>query len=163
MDRFEVHIDRERWADMRRNSRIGLAGATIGGLLLGAWLVGAAIVSERPSSLVPGVLLLVTGLVAGWSWMAKRSQQVEQSGPALLFALDREGLHLEPAVGDAEGGRFHPWGSVELKWLHTSGSYLEIRPAEGANQRWPVIVLDVSRDRLDAAIRDVSGGTARLR
>lgn len=160
MDSFVVHIDRKRWADMRRNSRVGLIGSVLIGIGGGAWLIVAALVGERQSSLVPGILLVLLGIGAGLSFRAKRGDVITEGGSPVLFTLDREGLHLEPGEGHQLIERH--WGQFHLNWLHQSGSYLEVVPDDALAHRWPVIVIDAGRSALARAVTELSGGTAHL-
>ncbi len=160
MDSFVVHIDRKRWADMRRNGRIGLIGSVLIGIGGGVWLIVAALVGERQTSLVPGVLLVLLGIGAGWSFRQKQQRAISDSGSPVLFTLDRAGLHLDPGEGAEPVTR--DWGAFALTWLHRSGSYLEVSPTGLPTRRWPVIVTDAARPALAAAITELSGGTATL-
>lgn len=160
MERFVVHIDRKRWADMRRNSRIGLIGSLLIGIGGGAWLILASLLGDSQTSAVPGILLVLLGIGAGLSFRAKRDSVIPEDGPPVLFTLDRYGLHLDPGAGadPIERG----WGAFQLNWLHKSGSYLELAADSAPTLHWPVIVTDVTRTELDRAIAELSGGRADL-
>ncbi len=160
MDQFEVRIDRHRWADMRRNSRIGLWGATAVGLAGGAWLIVSALIGPRQAGLVPGTLLVLLGLGAALTLLHRRSTTISTDGPPVLFRLDRDGIRLDPGEGAEPLTR--PWGRFTVSWLHSSGSYLEVAPDGDHPQRWPVIVTDAGRAELADAIADLSDGQAKL-
>lgn len=155
-----MHIDRKRWADMRRNGRIGLIGSILIGIGGGAWLIVAAFVGARQTSLVPGILLVLLGIGAGWSFRQRQRHPISDSGSPELLTLDREGLRLDPGEGADLVTR--AWGAFSVSWLHRSGSYLEVVPEGLPAGRWPVIVIDVTRQALAAAITELSGGTASL-
>jgi len=155
-----VRIDRRRWADMRRNGRIGLIGSVLIGIGGGVWLIVAALVGERQTSLVPGILLVLLGIGAGWSFRHKQHYPISDSGSPELLTLDHDGLRLDPGEGADPVTR--EWGDFSLSWLHRSGSYLEVA-AEGLPPwRWPVIVTDATRSALAAAITELSGGATAL-
>lgn len=160
MDRFVVHIDRKRWADMRRNSRIGLIGSLLIGIGGGAWLILAALYGDSRTSVVPGILLVLLGIGAGLSFRAKRDTVISEDGPPVLFTLDRDGLHLESGAGTDPMER--GWDAFQLNWLHTSGSYLELTADNAPTLQWPVIVTDVTQPDLDRAITELSDGRAEL-
>lgn len=160
MDSFVVHIDRKRWADMRRNSRIGLIGSLLIGLGGGAWLIFASFLGDSQTSVVPGILLVLLGIGAGLSFRAKRESPIHEDGPPVLFTLDQAGVHLDP--GDGEAPLDRGWGDFELNWLHRSGSYLELTPGDSPAMQWPVIVTDANRGDLSSAITRLSEGRATL-
>lgn len=160
MDSFVVHIDRKRWADMRRNSRIGLIGSILIGIGGGAWLIFASFLGDSQSSIVPGVLLVVLGIGAGLSFRARRESPIHEDGPRELFTLDRAGLHLDP--GGHEERIDREWGDFELNWLHRSGSYLELTPGDAPTMQWPVVVTDANRGDLGRAVTELSEGRASL-
>lgn len=159
MDSFVVTIDRKRWADMRRNSRLGLIGSVLIGLGGGAWLILAALIGENTTSVVPGVLLVMLGLAAGLSFRAKKDVAIDETGSPVLFTLDREGLHMD----GADGARLdRPWGAFQLNWLHKSASYLELSSEGIPTQEWPVIVTDLRRPSLAEAVTELSSGRSSL-
>ena len=152
-------IDRRRWADMRRNSRIGLVGSLLIGVGGGAWLILAALLGDNQTSVVPGILLVLLGIGAGLSFRAKRGVVISEDGAPLLFRLDRAGLEMDIA----EGGRVQrDWGDFELHWLHKAASYLELSSDGLPTQEWPVVVTDVNRPDLARAIEELSDGHAAL-
>lgn len=159
MDSFVVTIDRRRWADMRRNSRIGLIGSVLIGLGGGAWLILASLFGDSNTSVVPGILLVVLGIGAGLSFRAKKDVAIDEAGPPVLFTLDREGLHMDAK----DGSRLdRPWGAFDLNWLHKSASYLELTGEGLPTQEWPVVVTDLRRPSLAEAVSELSGGRAAL-
>lgn len=160
MDSFVVHIDRKRWADMRRNSRIGLVGSILIGIGGGAWLIFASFLGDSQTSVVPGILLVVLGIGAGLSFRAKRETPIHEDGPPELLTLDRAGVHLDP--GGHEEHIDRGWGDFHLNWLHRSGSYLELAPDDGPAMQWPVIVTDANRADLGRAVAELSEGRATL-
>ncbi|QGF22518.1 hypothetical protein [Raineyella fluvialis] len=160
MESFVVHIDRKRWADMRRNVRLGLAGSVVIGFGGGAWLTIAGIVGARQTSLVPGILLLLLGVGAAWSLLQRKHQTISASGSPVLFSLDHAGLHLDPGEGADPLER--DWDAFRITWPERTGSYLEVSPADAPARRWPVLVTDAARPALAAAIAELSGGSSTL-
>ncbi|SDB89209.1 hypothetical protein GA0111570_106202 [Raineyella antarctica] len=160
MDSFVVHIDRRRWADMRRNSRIGLIGSILIGIGGGAWLIFASFLGDSHTSVVPGILLVVLGIGAGLSFRSKRETPIHEDGPPVLFTLDRTGVHLDPGAGTDRIDR--EWGDFELNWLHRSASYLELSSSGSPAMQWPVVVTDANRGDLGQAVVELSEGRASL-